>query len=602
MISNVFDYVKEEETAFKTTQVPIADGYEFNMYEHVRMSTLFRDSKFTKGANDYSRPFRNIIRRIRNLALVAMDIDVKDIQPFVNDSEKYYKSFLVKKYHPKWARKNDLDTYIDELIESYEDYGLALSKHVNQVRAEVVPLQSIAFCDQSDVLSGPICIKHQYSPAQLKEFEGKWNNIDEVITLARKEKVDSSGNRTTKTPGKFIEVYELDGLFPSAWLKEKDSTDEDEKNYTQQIHIITFYKDEKNDKKGITLFKGKGDPKKYKALMRDKIFGRACGMGGIEELFQSQLWTNYDEIRIQEMLDASSKIVHITTDEGLASRNNINGVEQNEFLKASKDSITQQLNTQPINLVAFQNASNRWEEHAKGIGSAYDAQLGQSPTAGTPFKLQDLVTTQGDSLHKKRQGKIATHLGEAYRDWYLPDLVKEMNNEQEFVEELSLDELEYCAESIVTITTNDRLKQMVLAGQDVTPEQRDLFKQLVKDEFMKSSTKFFSILKNELKGLPVDVEINIAGKQKDLSHIADVMTNLLRQIMANPQGFLTTLQIPGASSAFNDLLESVGASPWKFNQLTQAKTQALMQPQPGAVPSTVVPTRPQGQTGQPALT
>src|ERR1035437_586311 len=382
--TDVFSYIKTEEAAFRTTQVPVSDGYYFSFPEHIRMSTLFRDSKFTKGNNDYSRPFRNIIRRIRNLALVAMDFDVKDIAPFVNDSEDFYKSFLVRKFHPQWARKNNLDTYIDELIESYEDYGLALSKHVNQIRPEIVPLATIAFCDQTDIMSGPICLKHQYSPSQLHEFDGKWKNIDEVITLARKEKVVGaigtsnfggigSASTTVKTPGKFIEVYELDGMFPRAWLKKDGETitEDDEKTYTQQLHIITYYKDEKGDSKGIILFQGKGDDTKYKALVRDKIFGRACGMGGIEELFHSQIWTNYDEIRIQDMLDAAAKIVHITTDDGLAARNNLNDVENNEFLKASKDSETHQLNTQPVNLMAFQNASNRWEEHAKGIGSAY---------------------------------------------------------------------------------------------------------------------------------------------------------------------------------------------------------------------------------------
>lgn len=594
--TNVYSYIRTEETAFKTTQITLQDGYQWNMSEHIRMSTLFRDSKFTKGNNDFSRPFRNIIRRIRNLALVAMDFDVKDIVPFVNDSAKYYMSFLVKKYHPQWARKHNLDTYIDELIESYEDYGLALSKHVNKIAPEIVPLQSIAFCDQTDILSGPICIKHQYSPSQLKEFEGKWKNIDEVITLARNEKTTESGNQTINTPGKFIPVYEFDGMCPVSWLKEEDAVYDKDAKYSHQMWVITFYKDENDNKHGITLFKGKGDPKKYKALVRDKIFGRACGMGGIEELFQSQIWANYDEIRIQEMLDAASKIIHITTDSGLAQRNKIGDMEQNEFITAKENTETHQLNTQPVNLIAFQNASTRWEEHAKGIGSAYDAQLGESPTSGTPFALQNAIIAQGEGLHAKRKGKIATHLGEVYRDWILEDLAQEMSNEKEFSEELSLDEMQYVAESIVTNETNTRIKEMVLSGETPTPEIVDTFKQVVREGFMKGGNKkFFKILKGELKGLPLDVEVNIAGKQANLAQVADKMSNLFRQIFANPQGFVATMQIPGASSSFNELLESSGMSPWKFNELTQAKAQQMMQ-QPGAVPS---PMQQPLSTGQP---
>jgi hypothetical protein len=292
------------------------------------------------------------------------------------------------------------------------------------------------------------------------------------------------------------------------------------------------------------------------------------------------------------MLDAASKIVHITTDDNLANRNNLNDVENNEFLKASKDSETHQLNTQPVNLMAFQNASTRWEEHAKGIGSAYDAQLGEAPTSGTPFKLQAAIIAQGEGLHGKRKGKIATHLGEIYRDWILDDLVKEMNNQQEFQEELSLDEMQYVAKAISTNEANKKVVQMVLAGQIPTPEEIALFTQLVQDEFKKGGNKkFFSLLKNELKDLPMDVEINVAGKQKNLSGVSDTLSNLLTRIMANPQAFVATMQIPGAAESFNDLLESSGVSPWRFGDMTHEQTQSMMQPpqpgqpQPGAVPS-----------------
>lgn len=605
-MKTIFDYVKEEETAFKTTHVTVADGYEFNMYEHVRMSTLFRDSKYTKGTNDYSRPFKNIIRRIRNLALVAMNIDVKDIVPFVNDAMNYYKSFLVKKYHPKWARKNNIDTYIDDTIESYEDFGLGLSKHENKIAPTSVPLASIAFCDQTSILSGPICIKHQYSPAELMEYDGVWGNeskgaditLPELITLARAEKIDSSGNKATKTPGKFIEVYELDGMFPKAWLKKSDEivSQSDEELYSQQMHIIVFYKDSEGNTKGQTLFKGKGDPKKYKAIVRDPIFGRCCGMGGIEELFHPQIWTNYDEIRIQELLDAASKIVHITGDRELANRNDITDVENNQILYETPGANTRQLNTQPVNLVAFANAAERWEEHAKGIGSAYDAQLGESPTAGTPFKLQNAIIAQGESLHQFRQGKLATYFGEVYRDWVLDDLVTEMNNEQEFTEELSLDELQMCADALATYEANDRIKKMILEGGTPVQEQVDLFKELVKEDFMKGGSKrFFKTLKNELKGLPVDVEIDIKGKQKDLGKVADTMSNLLRQIMSNPQAFVATMQIPGASASFNDLIESTGGQPWRFNEITGQHMDAMAQasnpaPAPNAPLSPIQPT------------
>ncbi len=595
MEKNVFEYIKTEETQYKTRTVPISDGYEWNMYEHVRMSTLFRDSKYTKGKNDFSRPFKNIIRRIRNLALVAMDFDVKDIVPFVNNAKNYYKSFLVKKFHPQWARKNDLDTYIDEMIESYEDYGLALSKHVNKVRPEIVQLNSLAFCDQTDVLSGPICIKHQYSPDQLKDMEAVgWGDsskgadatIDEIITLARNEKSDVSGNRKTATPGKYIEVYELDGNFAKAWLKKENEevTDEELTTYSRQFQVITFYKDKDGNKKGLALFRGKGDKNKYKALKRDAIFGRACGMGGIEELFDPQIWTNYNMIRIQQMLDGASKTWLQTQDTGFNTRNNPKDADTNEVFILAEGKRLDPVNNQPINIALFERAATMWEQNAQGLGSAYNAQLGESPTAGTPFKLQDLVTTQGDGLHEKRKGKIATHLGEVYRDWILDDLSKEMSNEQEFSDELSLDEMEYVLDAVMTCEFEKYKKAKILNGQVVIEEELVPMKGQFRTQFMKSNKKFFSLVQDELKGLPTDVEINIAGKQKDLSKLTDKVVNIFKQILANPQGFAQTMQMPGMSSVFNEIIESSGLSPVNFKGITAPPAPS---PQAGAVPSPI---------------
>lgn len=576
-MSDIFTYIKEQETSYNTTPVPIEDGYEWSMKEHIRKSVLYRDSKFTQGANDGTRPYKNIIRRIRNFAIVAMNFDVKDIEPFVDNAEEYYKSFLTRKFHAKWARKFGLDTYIDKLVESYEDFGLTLSKHIKGKAPEAVPLQSVAFCDQTDILSGPICLKHQYSPAQLKAFEGNWGTsaagatttIDELITLARNEKTDSTGNRKTKTPGKFIEVYELDAMLPKAWLKKDGETvtEDDETTYSQQMHIVAFYKDDNNERKGVTLFKGKGDPNKYKAIKRDDVWGRACGFGGIEELFEPQVWTNYNMIRIQDMLDAASKMIGVTSDPGVATRNKITEMETGDWIVVKEGATAQQFNNQPFNLPVFENAVALWEQHAQGIGSAYDAQLGDSPSSGTPFKLQDAVIRQGKGLHDERKRRLSFHLGEIYRDWILQDLVREMSNQQQFMEELSLEEMEYVAKAIVDNRTYEMLKEKVLNGEEIFPETEAEYRQIVLNEFMDSgSTQFFEIVKDELKDLPVDVNVNIAGAQKDLGLFTDKLTNVFRMAIANPAIF----QIPGIPKLFNQILQSSGLDEVNFTKLTAA--------------------------------
>lgn len=157
---DVFSYITSEEANYRTVRIPLTNSKDWNMYEHIQRCTNVSNGWFHSGANDGKRPYNDIVTPIINLSFRLEGFDVKDIIPYVNDSKEYYKSFLVKKYHPQWARKNQLDTFIDEVVESSIIYDLVLIKDVNEVRPEVVDLKTIAFCDQADVMAGPICIKH----------------------------------------------------------------------------------------------------------------------------------------------------------------------------------------------------------------------------------------------------------------------------------------------------------------------------------------------------------------------------------------------------------------------------------------------------------
>jgi hypothetical protein len=565
----IYEYIATEETNYKTHGVPIIDGYEFKMYEHIRLSTLYKNSKFSTGKDDGNRPYKNIIRPIVNVAYRSEGFDVKDIEPYVNDADNYYKSLLVRKYHNRFARKNDLDTFIDEVVESYVDYGLALVKNVNETKPECVPLQRIAFCDQTDILSGAICEKHAYSPDQLLDFKGIWidEEIDSAIAQARAEKVNDGSEQKAKTPGKYIEVHELHGVFPETWLDEGGDPDK----YSRQLHIVVLGSQKENkDKNGITLFKGKEKESIYKALKRDPIYGRACGFGGIEELFESQIWTNYNEIQIKEMLDVAALMIVQTASLKFKGQNKITDLPKGTIVQTEENKPLSMVNIQPLNMGEFENALNRWEVQARTTGSANDAQLGLNPTSGTPFALQNLVVSSGQGLHEYRQGKIATFFGEIYRDWILKYLVKEMNYGDSWLEEMNMEEMQYIAESVSTKESNREAVRMAIKyfdkeGEAPTQDIIDAYKDTMRKDWMKGGNKrFIEIIKDEFKGIPIDVDVNVAGKQKYLNKMSSDLTNIFRQIFSNPVQFQQAMKIPGMNKAFNEILEFSGISPFLF--------------------------------------
>src|SRR3990167_8725398 len=168
--SDIFDFIIQQESNYKK-EIPIRGVWRWGMGKHIETTVLYTNSQLLSGKDDFT-PVKNIVLPILNLQHRAEDIEVKDVQIYVDDSDKYHLSFLVKKYHDDvFVIENDIDTFFDELNVSRIDLGAGLSKQLDKPRPEVVPLESIAFCDQTDMLSGPIGIKHFFSPDQLMDME-----------------------------------------------------------------------------------------------------------------------------------------------------------------------------------------------------------------------------------------------------------------------------------------------------------------------------------------------------------------------------------------------------------------------------------------------
>ena len=575
---NVFDYIKQEENTWKTEQVPLTNSKEWNMKDHIERCMNVANGWFHNGENDGLRPYNDIVTPIIDVAFRLEGFDVKDIVPFVDDIEENYKSFLIKKYHPQWARKNELDTFIDEVVESSVIYDLVLIKNLNQSRPEVVKLQDIAFCDQTDILSGALCIKHQYSIPQLLSYKGKWDDdkIDEAIIMAQAEKtISTATDRKVKTPSKYMEVYELRGSFPETWLDKEG----DENVYTPQLHIVTYYTAKDGSKNGIKLFDGK-DKKlsdNFKALKIDQVrsHGRACGKSIVERLFEPQVWNNYSGIKIKKMLDSAVNLLQTDSEE--YGNMKISDLKEMRVLKHEPGRPISRVDMNLQNVTELTNYQTQQENNARMLGSASDGALGRNPVSGTPFALQDLVVQQGEGIHDYRRGKIATFFADVlYRDWILSYLVKDMNNGVKFSEDLSLDEMEEVMTEITKNLVNTRLKEGMLEGRTYTAEDKEALSQVVIADLMKGSKKqFMEVLKGELKDIPVKVFVNVAGKQRNMAQNADKISKLVGNILANPEAFAT---IPGLAKSYNELLEESGMSAIDFSQVTRGVQQTPQAP------------------------
>jgi hypothetical protein len=567
---DVYAYILSEINNYRTVRVPLTSSKDWNMYEHIERCTNVANGWFHQGANDGLRPYDDLVTPIINVAFRSEGFDVKDIVPFVDSIKNHHKSFFVKKFHPKWARKNEIDTFIDEVVEQSIIYDLVIVKDSNKRRPELVDLKTIAFCDQTDVLASPLCIKYNYTPAELAEFRGKWDDdrIDQAIVMSLEEKKNPiPQGQTVKTPSKYIEVYELRGNLPESWLKEGGKPFK----YTPQMKVVCFYSSSDGEKHGITLYEGRDKPLAdvFKVLKIDTVRskGRACGKSIVETLFDPQVWNNYSAIKLKQLMDSALNV--FVTDSAKYKSQKLTDIKPNTVLSIEKGDSFTKVDGTLQNLTAFTNHQTKMQNDARILGSASDAQLGTNPVSGTPFALQELVVQQGQGMHEYRQGKIATFFADVlYRDWILHWLVKDMQSESEFSEELTLDEMIEISEIIASNKAERKIKDMILSGKKVTTETRDELKTMFKESFMKNGSRgFFKLIKDEIEDIPISVMVNIKGKQRYMAQNADKITNILREVMKNSQAFST---IPGLGNSFNQLLEESGLKPIDFSQITKA--------------------------------
>lgn len=601
MNPDIFSFIKSREAEYETEQVRVGENWYWNMKDHVQMIFHLKHGVFYTGENNWMRAFKQVMLPLLRLSYWTEDIEVKDITFFIEGKDDRALSFLVKKYHDEvYVREHDLDTMIDEVTESDIDYGGALLQNSAKERPEVLPFQTVAFADQTDLLGGPIAFKHHFSPDKLRQMgklgwgdekNGATISIEDLVTLATFERdpLSEPDGKENRTPGKTIEVYIVRGNLPEAYLKDNDNME----LWYNQVQIVAFYTDKNKKKQGVVLYRKKEVEGNLKLCTTEKIPGRGLGYSDGEAFIHPQIWTNFLTIHKMSLLEAASKVPLFTDDPAYQNRNKIQDMENLEITTidpASKFGIQQVPTAAPGNIQLYQNSINEWFEHSQLLGAAFDPILGKEPNSGTTFRGQERTVAQGRGWHDRRRGQRAKFLESVYRDWIIPQIKKEILGGKKFLASLTVEELSWIADQLATNYANQKLKEKMLKGELPTNEERDELVRFFKESFTKSGNKkMLEILKGEFDDVEIRMGINIAGKQKDLVMLSDKLLSIFQFIFANPAGFQQAMQIPALSKSFYDILEFSGMSQVDFMTLLTPPPPEMQQPQM------------QGQQGQPQM-
>ena len=578
---SIYSYVESEEKNFETDEIRLGDNWNWNMRGHVQLIFHLKHGVFFTGANNYLRAFKAVMNPLIELANWTEDIEVKDIVFYIENKMGRVLSFFVKKYHDDvFVKEYDIDEYIDEITESDNAFGGVLTQKTDNPRPEVLQLNTLAFCDQTNIMGGPLAFKHYFSPDKLREMKkagwgedsnGATIGLEDLIVLAEAEKdpVGMVGQKSNRVTGKTIEVYILRGNLPEHYLLENDNM---EKHYNQ-LQILAFYTDKNKKREGVTLYRKKEKEGNMMFFASRKISGRGLGGSVGEDLIHPQIWTNFLTIHKTAMLEAGSKIPLYTDDPTYSNKNKIQDMENLEITVIEDGKEIKQVPTAaPANLTLISNEINEWFEQSQFVASAFDPIIGKEPPSGTTFRGQERTVAQGRGPHDRKRGKRAKFIELVYRKWIIPDIVKKILGGQEFLATLTSEEMDWVSDQLAENHASRERNESVFNGE--LPEDREILKQDFLDGFAKKGNKhLLEILKDEFKGVEIKMGINVAGKQKNLADLSDKLLSIFQFVFANPQGFQQAMQLPGLANAFQKILEVSGMSQVDFASLTKISPQ-----------------------------
>lgn len=598
MIDNIYDYIKQEESSYDSEQVTVGENWDWNMQEHIQMLFHLYHGQYFKGDNDFLRPFKKIMKTIVGLANWTEDIEVKDVDFFIEGSADRALTFLIKKYHDEvYTREHDIDELFDEITQNDNQFGGVLVQP-GAKRPESVPLVRIAFANQSNILGGAYGLKYNFSPSDLlqmkangwgEESNGATISIEDLITMSdnTREASGLSDKKEDRTTGKNIEVYLVKGDLPSHYLNDDDDLD----TQVYQMQIVAFYTDKESNKHGVCLYRKKANTRD-KFFTSEPIENRGLGGSVAEDMLHPQIWTNFLEIHKTQMLESGAKTPLVTDDQSFRTKNKVQDMENLEITTIREGASINLIPTINGNNVAlYDNAISEWLNQAQLSGSAFDPILGKEQNAGTTFRGQERTVAQGRGSHDRKRGKRAKFIEEIYRDYIIPDIKKQIVKGQEFLATLDAEELSWVADQMATRALNNKIKEKLFKMEIMSPEEQEKFRNDFRATFMKAGNKkLIEILKDEFKGIEMRIGINIANKQKNLADLSDKVLSIFQFIFQQeaqaPGSFAQAMQNTGLSKAFSSILEFSGLSLGDFSAVLQAQPQlqaqnAQQQPQQG---------------------
>lgn len=612
--NSVGEVIRTAETNFINGHTLKSQYVEDSLYEDINTIEAYLNSKHTSGETDSlgrEKPFFNIVLAARNICYRATDLDRKNVRIRATKKKNLVPAFLATQYLHSWMNKTDFGQFLNDWGLNLASYNSAVTKHVVQdgeLKSINIPWTRI-ICDAVDFDNNPKIEILEFTPAQLrKKKEYDQDMVDSLIeaTAARQ----TVGKQRKDNLNNYIKLYEIHGNMPLSYLTSGTNayTEEDDDEYVQQMQVVSFVPGKKKgDYDDFVLVKGKEDKDPYMLTsLITNTDGSVSLNGSVKNLFQAQWMVNHTVKAIKDQLDLASKLIFQTSDGNFVGQNALTSIETGDIMIHAVNQPVTQVQNNSHDISSLQSFGQQWQVLAQNITSTPDIMRGDNMPSGTAFRQAAIIQQEAHDNFEIMTENKALALERMVREFIIPFIKTKLNTNEEITTFLSENDIKkidslYLKDE-ATRRTNKDIVELVLKGEDVTPEETELLNQ-VHTQGLKSALeeqgnqRFFlpseissETWKDAFEDLEWDVEVDITGENENKNAVLETLNTVFKTIVAM-QGRPMT---PEEKFVFNQILNEVGTiSPIELSN--QATPPAPVAPAAPVAPMSPTAPSPMGQ-------
>jgi hypothetical protein len=429
--------IEEELRQYLTETVAVSEDYEYSQAKLVRRISLFENHIYPTGKFDKQGNYKywyDIITPAIDAEVNNIDFDTKDINVYSSRKNDELPCIVTNLKTKEYLRETGQAEEINSAIEEGAGRGNILWKKVNK-SYERTDLNNVYIINQTAecVDETPIIERHQLTSKDLREKDGTWEDIEDVI----KNNKSSIYKATVATQGKattvpYYEMFERNGEVCLKDLKEtnNETAKEGDENKFVLARVIAAGT---SNASGVTIthivfakeLKNKKMSDIYKEYHRSRYKGRWFREGLYELCFDIQVRANQVGNQLAQGLEFASKKILWSPDK-LIMQSIVTDLKSGDIIKASN------LQSVDLRMDGFDQLANEWNrliEMRNEIANSHEVVTGDA-VSNQPFRLGALLNQNANKLFDFIREKLSIPFSEMFEQWIIPDLIKELKTEE----------------------------------------------------------------------------------------------------------------------------------------------------------------------------